>query len=238
MLKNTETSQSPSNEGSDTVETQKIDTPINPDLCYRKKPVFSFFKRFFDIINSSLAIIVLSPLLLVIALLVACTSKGPVFYKHLRMGRNGKPFYMLKFRSMIWDQRPIEQQFDPEQLKQFQTRFKVDNDPRITKVGKFLRKTSLDELPQLFNIFIGQMSVVGPRPIIAMESEKYGTNKSLLLSIRPGLTSYWACHGRSNVTYQKRMNMELYYVTHRSLLFDFNIICRTAISVFLRDGAE
>ncbi|MCI1734735.1 MAG: sugar transferase [Bacilli bacterium] len=221
-----------------TLEMQKIEATVDTSLYLKKKPVFSFFKRFFDILLSLEAILILSPLLIIIAFLVKITSRGPIFYKHRRIGKKGKAFNMLKFRTMKWDRRPIEEQLSPEQLKQFYSEFKVDNDPRITKFGKFLRKTSLDELPQLFNIFIGQMSIVGPRPIIDIESEKYGLTRDVLLSVRPGLTSYWACHGRSNVNYTERVNMELYYIKHRSLWLDIKLIARTALKVFKREGAE
>lgn len=225
-------------EEQNTLEMQKIEATINSDIYFKKKPIFSFFKRFFDILNSFLAIVILSPLLILLAILVKCTSKGPILYKHKRIGKNGKTFSMLKFRTMRWDKRPIEEQLSKEQLEQFRREFKVDNDPRITKFGNFLRKTSLDELPQLFNIFIGQMSVVGPRPIIDIETGKYGLTKKVLLSVRPGLTSYWACHGRSSVDYTERINMELYYIKHRSLWLDFKIICLTTLKVFKRDGAK
>lgn len=221
-----------------TLEMQKIEATVDTSLYLKKKPVFSFFKRFFDILLSLEAILILSPLLIILAFLVKVTSRGPIFYKHRRIGKKGKAFNMLKFRTMKWDRRPIEEQLSPEQLKQFYSEFKVDNDPRITKFGKFLRKTSLDELPQLFNIFIGQMSIVGPRPIIDIESEKYGLTRDVLLSVRPGLTSYWACHGRSNVNYTERVNMELYYIKHRSLWLDIKLIARTALKVFKREGAE
>ena len=132
-------------EEQNTLEMQKIEATCNSSIYFKKKPIFSFFKRFFDILLSFLAIVILSPLLIVLAILVKTTSKGPVFYKHKRIGRKGKPFYMLKFRTMKNDNRPIEQQLSKEQIEQFYREFKVDNDPRITKMGKFLRKTSLDE---------------------------------------------------------------------------------------------
>lgn len=221
-----------------TLERQKIEATNDATIYLKRKPVYSFFKRFFDIFLSGLAILVFSPLLLLLALLVKCTSKGPILYRHKRIGKKGKPFYRLKFRTRKWDTRPITEQLNAEQLKQFYTEFKVDNDPRITKVGKVLRKTSLDELPQLFNIFIGQRSIVGPRPIINIESERYGLTRGILLSVRPGLTSYWACHGRSNVDYTERVNRELYYIKHRSFWLDVKLICRTFIKVFKRDGAK
>lgn len=225
-------------EEQNTLEMQKINATVNSAIYFKKKPIFAFFKRIFDIINSTLAIIIFSPILVIVALLVKFTSKGPILYKHKRIGKNGKPFSMLKFRTMKHDKRPIEEQLTKEQLEQFYKEFKVDNDPRITKIGKFLRKTSLDELPQLFNIFVGQMSVVGPRPIIDIETGKYGLTKKVLLSVRPGLTSYWACHGRSSVDYTERVNMELYYIKHRSLWLDFKIIILTVVKVFKHEGAK
>ena len=228
----------PSNVGQNTLEIQKIEATVDSAYYFRKKPVYSFVKRFFDIFLSGMFLLVFCWFYLILAILVKATSKGPVFYRHKRIGKNGKPFSMYKFRTMKDDKRPIEEQLTPEQLKQFYTEFKVDNDPRITKFGKFLRKTSLDELPQIFNVFIGNMSIVGPRPIIDIETDKYGLTRNVLLSVRPGITSYWACHGRSNVDYTERINMELYYIKHRSLWFDIKIIFRTFIKVFKNEGAK
>lgn len=221
-----------------TLEMQKIEATVDSTIYLKKKPVYDFFKRAFDIVFSLLFLIVFSPLYLILAILVKVTSKGPVFYKHRRIGKGGKPFNMLKFRTMKWDNRPIEDQLTKEQLEQFYTEFKIENDPRITKFGKFLRKTSLDEIPQLINVLSGKMSIVGPRPIIDIESAKYGLTRDVLLSVRPGLTSYWACHGRSNVSYTERVNMELYYIKHRSAWLDIKLIFRTAIKVFKKEGAE
>ncbi len=221
-----------------TIETQKIEATIYAKKYHKKKPIYVFVKRLFDIFVSLFSLLLLSPLLLIIAFLIKVTSKGPVFYKHRRIGKKGKPFHIIKFRTMKNDNRPIEEQLTKEQLEQFYNEFKVDNDPRITVIGKLLRKTSLDELPQLFNILVGQMSLVGPRPILDIETEKYGLTRNVLLSVKPGLTSYWACHGRSNVDYQERINMELYYVKHRSWWMDIKIIFLTFIKVFKREGAK
>ena len=221
-----------------TIETQKIEATIYAKNYHKRKPIYVFIKRLFDFFMSLFSLIILSPLLLILAFLVKVTSKGPVFYKHRRIGKKGKTFKLIKFRTMRYDTRPIEQQLTKEQLDQFYTEFKIDNDPRITAVGKFLRKTSLDELPQLFNILVGQMSLVGPRPILDIETEKYGLTRNVLLSIKPGLTSYWACHGRSNIDYQERINMELYYIKHRSIWMDIKIIFLTFIKVFKREGAR
>lgn len=221
-----------------TLEIQNIEAIINKNVYFKKRRFFHFIKRCFDIISSFLMIILLSPVFLGIAIAIKCDTKGPVIYKHKRLGKGQRKFNMCKFRSMRSDNRPIEEQLTPEQYREFLKEYKLDNDPRITKVGKFLRKTSLDELPQLFNILKGDMSFVGPRPIIERELEKYGATEHVLLSVRPGLTSYWACHGRSDVDYDRRINMELYYVKHRSLWFDFKILVLTAIGVLKKDGAK
>lgn len=206
---------------------------------YKKKPLFSFIKRSFDIISSGLGLIILSPLFLILIICVKLGSKGPAFYGHKRIGKNGKAFKVWKFRSMVVDQRPLEEILTPEQLEEWKRDFKITNDPRVTKVGKILRKTSLDELPQLWNIFIGQMSVVGWRPILNEELERYTKEeKELLLKVRPGLTGYWASHGRSNTSYEDRIKMELYYPYKRSLWLDIRILWHTAIGVFRSDGAK
>ena len=205
---------------------------------YRRKPIFAFGKRLFDIVSSGLALILFSWLFIILAILVKCSSKGPVFYGHKRVGKNGKMFKVWKFRSMKNDPRPLEEILTPEQLEEYRRDFKVTNDPRVTKIGKFIRKTSLDELPQLWNIFIGQMSVIGWRPILTEELERYGENKELLLKVRPGLTGFWASHGRSNTTYEDRIKMELYYSVKRSFWLDIKIFFMTIIGVFKGDGAK
>lgn len=205
---------------------------------YKKKPIFVFCKRLFDILSSGLALILLSWLFLIIAIMVKCSSKGPVFYGHKRVGKKGKIFKVWKFRSMRNDPRPLEEILTPEQLEEYKRDFKITNDPRVTKVGKILRKTSLDELPQLWNIFIGQMSVVGWRPILQEELERYGENKDLLLKVKPGLTGFWASHGRSDISYEERIKMELYYSVKRGFWMDIRILYHTVIGVFKSEGAK
>ena len=205
---------------------------------YKKKYFYSFFKRFIDIIFSLIFLILFSWLFLIIAILVKLTSKGPVFFGHERIGKNGKKFKVWKFRTMKIDKRPLEEIFTPEQLEEYKRDFKVTNDPRITKIGKFLRKTSLDELPQFFNVLIGQMSFIGFRPIIDEEYEKYGKYQELLTKCRPGITGYWASHGRSLVSYEDRTKFELYYNVKRSIWLDIRIIYHTIIGVFKEEGAK
>lgn len=199
--------------------------------------MFKVIKRLFDIIVSFLGLLIFSPLFLLLTILIKCDSKGPVFFIQKRVGRNGKKFGIFKFRTMRINAEELIASFTPEQLKEWKENFKLKNDPRITRVGKFLRNTSLDELPQLINIFIGNMSLVGPRPIVEEELEWYGEKKNVLLSVRPGLTGWWATNGRSEVSYPERCDYELYYVYNCSLLLDIKILFKTFSAVFSRKGA-
>lgn len=204
----------------------------------KQKRVYHFLKRFFDICVSLVALIILFPIFLIIAILIKLDSKGPVFFKHHRIGYKGKPISIYKFRTMVDNAEDMIKSFTPEQKAEWEANYKLENDPRITKVGAFLRKTSIDELPQLLNIIGGSLSIVGPRPIIEEELEKYEDNKEKFLSAKPGLTGYWAAHGRSNTSYEERMRMELYYVDHCSLWLDIKIVFRTAFSVLKQEGAK
>lgn len=197
-------------------------------------------KRIFDIVASLCALILLSPVFLIIAVAIKVDSKGSVFYKHKRVGKDGKHIYLYKFRSMYIDSKERLEKLlkDPKIKKEWEANYKLNNDPRITQVGEILRKTSLDELPQLLNILNGDMSIVGPRPVIDEELQKYGYNKSKFLSAIPGLTGFWAANGRSNTTYDERMKMELFYVDNRCISLDIKIIFQTVISVLKRKGAK
>ncbi len=217
------------------IEALSMEYNVN---LYKKKPIYTFIKRVFDLITSGLALVILSPVFIIIAILIKLNSKGPVFYGHKRVGKNGKMFKVWKFRSMKIDNRPLEEILTPEQLEEYKRDFKVTNDPRVTKMGKILRKTSLDELPQLWNIFNGQMSVVGWRPILQEELERFGENKELLLKCKPGLSGYWASHGRSDTTYEDRIKMELYYAVKRGIWLDIRVFWHTLFGVFSGDGAK
>lgn len=166
-----------------------------PTKSYRKRlerpETYKFVKRFFDIVLASIGMIVLSPIFLIISLAIKLESKGPIFFKHTRIGKDGKIIKIYKFRSMVNNAEDMIKEFTPEQMKEYRENYKLTNDPRITKVGKFLRKTSLDELPQLINIIKGDLSIIGPRPVVSDELKKYGTNTRKFLSVTPGLTGYW-----------------------------------------------
>ena len=216
-----------------TKELMKIE--IN-NLEIRKK-IYKVLKRIADIIGGIIGLILLSPVFLILAICIKIDSKGPVIFAHKRIGKKGKEFNMYKFRSMYENAEEMIENFNEEQKREWQENFKLENDPRITKVGKFLRKTSLDELPQIVNIIKGDLSIIGPRPVIGEELEKYGKNKEKFLSITPGLTGYWQANGRSNTTYEERMQMELYYIDNQSLRLDIKVFFKTIVSVIKKEGA-
>lgn len=203
--------------------------------------IYKFVKRAFDFIAALAAIVAISPLLLIISAIVYMGDPGPVIYGQVRIGKNGKAFKMWKFRSMYKNADKMIDQLTDEQRQQYITEFKIDNDPRITPVGNFLRKTSLDELPQLFNVLCNDMSLVGPRPLIESEIQTYYADMfDTLLSVKPGVTGYWQAYARNNATYQsgQRQQMEMYYVNHASIMLDIKILFRTVVSVLRRDGAK
>jgi len=219
-------------------EHKTIDT-AEKTIVFKPKRFYTTVKRVVDILISSVAIILLSPLFAILAILIKIEDGGNVIHKRECIGKK-KNYYMLKFRTMVVDADNYEKYFSPEQLEQYKKEIKLDNDPRITKMGRFLRKTSLDELMQLFNIFKGEMSLVGPRPVIKEELEFYGKYRELLLSVPPGLTGYWQTHGRSNSTYEsgERQQLELYYVEHRSFALDIKILFKTVKVILKGTGAQ
>lgn len=202
-----------------------------------KKSTYIYIKRVIDTILASIALILLSPIFLIIAIAIKLESEGPVFFLHKRIGKNGKTIKIYKFRSMVMNAEELIKTFTPEQMKEYKENYKLTNDPRITKVGKFLRKTSLDELPQLINIIKGDLAIIGPRPVVADELKKYGPNTEKFLSVTPGLTGYWAANGRSCTTYEQRMEMELYYVDNLSFKMDVKVFFKTIEAVIKREGA-
>lgn len=203
-----------------------------------KKPIYHFLKRTLDIIFSIFGLIVCAIPMVIIIALIRIGSPGNPIYIHNRIGKNGKALPLLKFRTMYIDAEDMIENFTPEQKTEWQKNFKLDNDPRITRFGKFLRKSSLDELPQLVNILKGELSIVGPRPVVAEELERYGENKDVFLSVTPGLTGYWQAYARSTCTYEKRMEMELTYAEKANLWWDIKIMFATVGAVFCGHGAK
>jgi Undecaprenyl-phosphate galactose phosphotransferase WbaP len=196
-------------------------------------------KRCFDLIVSLLAIVFLSPLLLVLIYLVK-QDGGHAFYGHERIGKNGRTFKCLKFRSMHADSERMLKRIlatDPVARAEWEKDFKLRNDPRITKVGKFLRKTSADELPQLFNVLRGEMSLVGPRPIVEAELERYGSASTYYLSVTPGITGLWQVSGRNDTSYRERVALDAWYAQNWSMWYDIAILFKTVAVVFGRKGA-
>ena len=202
-----------------------------------RKKVYLAIKRLIDIIGSLIGIILLSPLYIIIAILIKFDSPGKVVFGHTRKGKGGKDIKVYKFRTMYSNASEIFESFTPEQKEEYYTNFKLDNDPRVTKLGGFLRKTSLDELPQLFNILKGDMTIIGPRPIVEKEVEKYGDKAEKLFSVVPGLGGYWQANGRSDTSYDERIQMDMYYIDNRSFMMDIKIILKTVISVIKKEGA-
>ncbi|MBP5466413.1 MAG: sugar transferase [Clostridia bacterium] len=219
--------------------------PVAPEYVLRQKTfgykTYMCFKRAFDIIFSGLLIILLSWLYLLIAIIVKVSDGGKVFYVQTRVGKNGKTVKIAKFRSMRKDADKIENSLSKEQVDAYRKEYKLEDDPRITKLGRFLRKTSLDELPNIFSVFTGGISFVGPRPLLRCEAyEKYGKDADKLLSVKPGMVGWWAVNGRNNRTYDsgERQTLELYYVDKCSLRLDIKILLKTVICVFKRTGAS
>ncbi|MGG7257411.1 undecaprenyl-phosphate galactose phosphotransferase WbaP, partial [Klebsiella pneumoniae] len=196
-------------------------------------------KRLFDIIGSIFIIIILSPALLYISRKVK-KDGGPAIYGHERIGKGGRPFKCLKFRSMVINSKEVLEELlicDPKARQEWNATFKLKNDPRITKIGAFLRRTSLDELPQLFNVLKGDMSLVGPRPIITAELERYNDEVDYYLLSKPGMTGLWQVSGRSDVDYETRVYLDAWYVKNWSMWNDIAILFKTISVVLRKDGA-
>ena len=206
-------------------------------IVLKKKPIYSFLKRFGDILGSLLIIILFSWLYLILAILVKCTSKGPIIYKSQRVGKDGKLFTFYKFRSMrVGADQELDSLLDQNETGGIT--FKIKNDPRITKFGKFLRKTSLDELPQIFNVLNGSMSFVGPRPALPREVEQYNDYQKQRLLVKQGLTCIWQCSGRSDTTFDEQIEMDLEYINKRGFWFDIWLMIKTFFAVITGKGAE
>jgi Undecaprenyl-phosphate galactose phosphotransferase WbaP len=196
-------------------------------------------KRLFDTFVAALLLVLISPLMLLIAMALKIEG-GSVLFAHQRIGKNGRKFYCYKFRSMVPNaeqQLQLILQQNPSLKEEWHKEHKLKDDPRVSKVGDFLRRTSLDELPQLFNVLKSEMSLVGPRPIVQDELQKYGLEKSYYLMVRPGMTGLWQVSGRNNVDYETRVYLDAWYVKNWSLWYDLAILFKTIKVVFWRNGA-
>ncbi|MBO7146727.1 MAG: undecaprenyl-phosphate galactose phosphotransferase WbaP [Lentisphaeria bacterium] len=206
-----------------------------------KRPLFRFSKTLAEILIATVAIICLFPLGLLLSLMVKCSSKGPIFYKAKRLGINGSQIEVWKFRTMYADaDKKLEKMLaeNPEMEKEWREKFKLENDPRITPLGKFLRKTSLDELPQFLNVLRGEMAVIGPRPIVQKEVAYYGKYYSTFSRVKPGITGLWQVSGRSETTYERRIMLDMYYINNWSIWLDYYIFLKTIKEVLVGRGAQ
>ena len=202
---------------------------------YSKKYFYKIIKTTFDLLFSSIVLIIGLPIFLIIASLIKLSSRGPIFYLQERIGKNKKTFNCIKFRTMHPEAEDILENLitNNEKLrKEFEETHKLRNDPRITNIGKFLRKTSLDEIPQFLNVIKMEMSIIGPRPIVKKEIQKYGNSYIKVISIKPGITGLWQVSGRNNLSYKRRVILDCLYVDNMSPLLDLRIIIRTFGVIF------
>ena len=218
-----------------------MDNTIERESITTNRLFYFIIKRTIDIIIGILGLIILIPITIIVKIItIIGKDTAPIFYSHTRIGKNGKEFKLYKFRSMV----PNADEVLKKLLKQkkyaleWKKNQKLENDPRITKIGKILRKTSLDELPQFINVLKGDMSFIGPRPLIKGELDLHNGNHEIYESIKPGITGWWACNGRSATTYEERLELEYYYIKNASLWLDIKCIFKTFIAVFSRKGAK
>ncbi len=215
------------------MNTKKTTSQIDPSQMDNKdSALYLIIKRLLDIVGATLGIIALSPLFILIGILIKIEDvKGPVFFNQVRVGKDGQTFRMYKFRSMVSNAEELK----AELMKQNEANgpvFKIKEDPRITKVGKFIRRTSIDELPQLFNVFKGDMSLVGPRPPLPNEVEQYNNYEKQRLTVTPGLTCYWQVSGRSSIGFDDWVKLDLKYINERSIYLDMKLIFKTVLVLF------
>jgi Undecaprenyl-phosphate galactose phosphotransferase WbaP len=215
-------------------------TPITVAILDRNLVSKNNIARVLDISLILLAAPYIILAFLILGTLIKLDSPGPVFFRQIRIGRFGRKFAVYKFRTMVQNADQVLQDYldkSPELKAEWLATHKLKQDPRVTRLGGLLRKLSLDELPQLWNIIIGDMSLVGPRPIVDAEVEKYGKIFKLYIQVRPGLTGLWQVSGRNNTTYERRVELDEYYVRNRSLKLDLEILLKTVLVVLKRDGA-
>ncbi len=219
----------------------ELETPTIKENRNKDRILYKFIKRIVDIIGGLVGIILLIPITIVLYVITLSSkeNKGPLFFEQLRIGKNGKEFRLYKYRSMVMhaDEKLWEYlNNNPEAKEEYKKYKKLKEDPRITRLGKFLRKTSLDEFPQFINVLKGDMSLVGPRPYLYREKEDMGEKYDAIIKAKPGLTGYWQVNGRSDVDFDERINMDIEYIKDRNLWFDFKILVKTILKVFGKRG--
>ena len=235
----------------DFIKTSEIIVDVNEYEEVKKKVsalssvrefVYLFVKRCFDILCGLIGVIVLIPVTIILKIVTICSGDlNPIIFSQNRIGKNGKEFKFYKFRSMVVNADEILEQTlknDKKRAEEWKKYQKFENDPRITKIGNILRKTSLDEVPQFINILKGDMSMIGPRPLVPGELDSHNGNHEIYESVRPGITGWWACNGRSATTYEERLELEYYYVKNRSLWLDIKCVFKTISAVICKKGAK
>ena len=212
---------------------------INPLLkpATFKKPFYLVFKRFFDIVVAFTALAILSPLLFTVALLIKLTSKGPVFFFQDRVGKHGRVFKFIKFRSMVQEAEKFLDELKLQNEHKDSYTFKMKKDPRVTGIGRIIRKLSIDELPQLWLVLMGEMSLVGPRPAITSEVDQYNRVERQRLAVKPGLTCIWQVSGRGDIPFQEQLKMDINYINERSFIMDLKLLFLTIPAVLSGRGA-
>lgn len=220
---------------------EEIDVLESKEKSALSKVCYQFTKRSFDIVCSLLGCLVLLPIALVVKVMYMINGDfNSIFYTQKRIGKDGKEFKFYKFRTMVPNADEVLKKLlkQKKYKKQWESHHKIDNDPRITKIGKILRKTSLDELPQLINVLKSDMSLIGPRPLVPGELDEHKGNHKIYESVKPGITGWWASHGRSALTYQERLKLEYYYVQNQSLTLDIKCVFATVMAVLKKTGAK
>lgn len=220
---------------------EEIDVLESKEKSALSKFCYQFTKRSFDVVCSLLGCLVLLPIALVVKVMYMISGDfNSIFYTQKRIGKDGKEFNFYKFRTMVPNADEVLKKLlkQKKYKKQWESHHKIDNDPRITKIGKILRKTSLDELPQLINVLKSDMSLIGPRPLVPGELDEHKGNHKIYESVKPGITGWWASHGRSALTYQERLKLEYYYVQNQSLMLDIKCVFATVMAVLKKTGAK
>lgn len=217
------------------------DRGVGQVSAFRARRAYEVAKRALDLLGATAGLVFLLPVLGAIGMLIAMDSRGAIIHRTWRLGKNGKMFLKYKFRTMLPNGEKLLEELlarDPAVREEYRATYKIRNDPRVTRVGRFLRRASLDELPQLVNVLKGEMSLVGPRDILPQELEDhYGQQKELFLSVKPGITGLWQVSGRSRLPYPERVRLDLQYIEQRSLWLDLRILAKTGAAVLRGDGA-
>ena len=232
----------------DAVITNNIDITLvpkkieNEDKKIKRYIIYNIVKRVVDIIGGFIGIVFLIPITIVISIarIITKENDGPLFYEQLRIGKNGKQFRLYKYRSMVVGADDILSSYlaeNEEARKEYKKYKKLKKDPRITKVGNFMRKFSIDEFPQFINVLKGQMSLVGPRPYLPREKSDMGDSYNTIITVKPGITGYWQVNGRNDIDFEERTQMDVEYIKNRNLWSDFKIIIKTVTKILKKEGA-